>query len=224
MNVNATGSDFLTQLNAARRQEEPQKKEMGKDEFLKLLVAQMSNQNPLEPQENGEFIAQLAQFSSLEGIDNLNKSVNGIVSAYQSSAALEATALVGRQVQVRTDSAWMTQGEMFSGIIEMPVASPEVRVGIYDSAGQLVRNLDLGAMGAGNHDLMWDGRDNRGDPLESGLYTLKAEARFNGQMYQTTTLLGANVNSVTLGGAGSSPILNLAGIGKVALSDVQTIK
>lgn len=222
MDVNATGKNFLTQLSAGR-QEEPQNKEMGKDEFLKLLVVQMNNQNPLEPQENGDFIAQLAQFSSLEGIDNLNKSVNGIVSAYQSSAALEASALVGRQVQVRSDTAWLTQGEMFTGVIEMPVASPDVRVGIYDSAGQLVRNLDLGAKAAGNHDLMWDGRNNRGDPLQSGLYTVKAEARFNGQMYQTSTLLGANVNSVTLGGAGSSPILNLAGIGKVPLSDVQTI-
>jgi flagellar basal-body rod modification protein FlgD len=190
---------------------------------MKLLVAQMNNQNPLEPQDNGEFIAQLAQFSSLEGIDNLNKTVNGMASSFQSSAALEATALVGRQVQVRTDTAWMTEGEMFTGIVEMPVASPSVRVSLYDAAGQLVRNIDMGELKAGNHDMVWDGLNNKGDPLPSGLYTVKAEGSFNGKMYQTSTLLGANVNSVTLGSVGSSPILNLAGIGKVALSDVQTI-
>lgn len=222
MDVNATGQSYLDQLSSTRK-EEPKNNELGKDEFMKLLVAQMNNQNPLEPQDNGEFIAQLAQFSSLEGIDNLNKTVNGMASSFQSSAALEATALVGRQVQVRTDAAWMTEGEMFTGIIEMPVASPDVRVGIYDAAGQLVRNIDMGELKAGNHDMVWDGLNNKGDPLPSGLYTVKAEASFNGEMYQTSTLLGANVNSVTLGSAGSSPVLNLAGIGKVALSDVQTI-
>ncbi|MBU3071150.1 flagellar hook assembly protein FlgD [Aestuariicella sp. G3-2] len=223
MDVNATSSSVLSQLSSSRASEEAKSNELGKDEFLTLLVTQMNNQNPLEPQDNGEFIAQLAQFSSLEGIDNLNDTVDGFVSSYQSSAALEATALVGRQVQVRTDTAWMQEGEAFRGVVELPVSSPEVKVSIYDSAGQLVRNVDLGSQTAGNHDLVWDGLNNDGEALPSGLYTVKAEARFDGEMYQVSTLLGANVNSVTLGSAGSSPTLNLAGLGKVSLDDVQTI-
>ncbi|WP_439134118.1 flagellar hook assembly protein FlgD [Pseudomaricurvus sp.] len=223
MDVNAaTSNSVLGQLSSASS-EEAKSNELGKDEFLTLLVTQMNNQNPLEPQDNGEFIAQLAQFSSLEGIDNLNDTVSGFVSSYQSSAALEATALVGRQVQVRTDTAWMSEGDMFTGVIELPVTSPEVKVSIYDETGQLVRNVDLGSQAAGNHDLIWDGLNNSGEPLPSGLYTVKAEARMDGEMYQVGTLLGANVNSVTLGNDGSSPVLNLAGLGKVSLDDVQTI-
>lgn len=223
MDVNATSNSVLSQLSSSRASEETKSNELGKDEFLTLLVTQMNNQNPLEPQDNGEFIAQLAQFSSLEGIDNLNDTVDGFVSSYQSSAALEATALVGRQVQVRTDTAWMSEGEAFRGVVELPVSSPEVKVSIYDSAGQLVRNVDLGSQTAGNHDLVWDGLNNDGEALPSGLYTVKAEARFDGEMYQVSTLLGANVNSVTLGSGGASPTLNLAGLGKVSLDDVQTI-
>ena len=190
-------------------------RELGKDEFLKLLVTQMNNQNPLEPQDNGEFIAQLAQFSSLEGIDNLNETMGGFVSSYQSNLALEATALVGRQVQVQTDTAWLSEGEPFTGEVQLPVSSSAVTVGIYDQNGQLVRRFDLGSRSAG---------DLRGAAMSSGMYTVKAEAKIDGETQQLPTLLGANVNSVTLGTNGSSTTLNLAGIGKVDLKDVRTIQ
>ena len=79
--------------------------ELGKDQFLELLVAQMNNQDPLSPQENGEFIAQLAQFSTVEGIGNLNTSMESLLSGYQSSQALQASSLVGRTVIVPADQA-----------------------------------------------------------------------------------------------------------------------
>ncbi|MBP7824103.1 MAG: flagellar biosynthesis protein FlgD, partial [Pseudomonas sp.] len=75
-------------------------KELGKNQFLELLVAQLNNQNPLEPQGNGEFIAQLAQFSQVEGIEKLNSSMGSLLSGYQSSQALQASSLVGRKVIV----------------------------------------------------------------------------------------------------------------------------
>lgn len=225
MSVNAASetTSFLSQLQA--RPKEEQSSELGKDEFLKLLVTQMENQNPLEPQDNGEFIAQLAQFSSLEGIDNLNDTMGSFVSNYQSGMALEATALVGRKVQVDTDEAWMQEGEWFTGVVQLPVSSPDVRVSIHNEAGELVRNVNMGSQSADDHDLAWDGLDNEGEQLPSGLYTVKAEAKIDGVMQQLNTLLGANVNSVTLGTiGGGGTTLNLAGIGKVAIEDVRTIQ
>lgn len=225
MTVNATSeaSNYLSQFQT-QPEEETKSNDLGKDEFLKLLVTQMENQNPLEPQDNGEFIAQLAQFSSLEGIDNLNDTMGDFVSNYQSGMALEATALVGRRVQVDTDEAWMQQGELFTGVVQLPVSSPDVRVNIYDEAGQLVRNVHMGSQSAKDHDLMWDGLDNSGEQLPSGMYTVKAEAQIDGKMQQLNTLLGANVNSVTLGTNGGGTTLNLAGIGKVPIEDVKTIQ
>lgn len=223
MEVNNELSTVLAQYS---RTEETQStdKELGKDEFLKLLVTQMENQNPLEPQENGEFIAQLAQFSSLEGIDNLNDTMGGFVSTYQSNLALEATALVGRQVQVQTDTSWMTAGEPFSGVLKLPVSSQSVSAAIYDQSGQLVRTIDLGAQQGGDVELSWDGLDQDGNSLPSGMYTVTASAQIDGKAEQLTTYLGANVNSVTLGTNGGTTTLNLAGIGKVNLSDVETIQ
>ena len=202
----------------------PKTNELGKDEFLKLLVTQMENQNPLEPQDNGAFIAQLAQFSSLEGIDNLNGTMGGFVSSYQSNLALEATALIGRQVQVKTDTAWMQQGEPFTGVVKLPVSSSDVRLSIYDQTGQLVRNVNMGSMSADEHDLLWDGMSDSNEQLPSGLYTVKVEAKIDGKLQQIDTLLGANVNSVTLGTNGGKTILNLAGIGKMNLEDVQAVQ
>lgn len=216
-------NDVLAQFQA---QPEPAAttSELDRDAFLRLLVTQMENQNPLEPQENGAFVAQLAQFSSLEGIENLNDTMTGFVESFNSNQALEASALVGRQVQVRTDNAWMQQGEPFTGVIELPTSSPEVQVSIYNSEGSLIRNISLGSQTGGEVELTWDGLDNSGGSQSSGLYRVEATALIDGENQQLETLLGANVNSVTLGTSSSEMTLNLSGIGKVPISDVRTIQ
>lgn len=218
-----TGASFLDQF---RTQEEtkPASNELGKDEFLKLLVVQLENQNPLEPQDNGEFISQLAQFSSLEGIDNLNDTMTSFVESAQSSQALEASLLVGRQVQVDTDTGFLQEGELFTGAIELPVTSSNVVLSVYDEKGVLLRSANLGSQTAGIVDFGWDGKDNDGNSLPSGTYRIKAEAQIDGKTEELNTLLGANVNSVTLGGAGREMTLNLQGIGPVPMSQVTTIQ
>ncbi len=226
MDVTSTASNYASALEqyATKPEEKTKSNELGKDEFLKLLVTQMENQNPLEPQDNGEFIAQLAQFSSLEGIDNLNDTMGNFVNSYQSSSALGATALVGKQVLIESDSAFLEQGGLIKGVVELPVSSPDVNLKIYDANGQLVRSIALGSQTADDHQLVWDGANNDGDALPTGVYTIEATARINGEQQQLNTLLGANVNSVTLGTNGGGTTLNLAGIGKVALDDVKTIQ
>ena len=114
------------------KQDTTQKKDLGKNEFLELLVAQLNNQNPLEPQENGEFIAQLAQFSQVEGIEKLNTSMGSLLSGYQSSQALQASSLVGRKVIVPTEKAVVDTSETFKGSLVLPVTSSNVYVNVYD--------------------------------------------------------------------------------------------
>jgi flagellar basal-body rod modification protein FlgD len=96
---------------------------LGKDAFLQLLVTQMQNQNPLDPQDNGEFVAQLAQFSSLESMQSLNSSVGTIVNNYQSSQALQASSLVGRSVIAQTDSAVVDTTKGLTGSTSIWAAS-----------------------------------------------------------------------------------------------------
>lgn len=205
------------------KQDTTQKKDLGKNEFLELLVAQLNNQNPLEPQENGEFIAQLAQFSQVEGIEKLNASMGSLLSGYQSSQALQASSLVGRKVIVPTEKAVVDTSETFKGSLVLPVTSSNVYVNVYDSAGKAVSRVNLGQQAAGNVSFMWDGKDSSGNVLPPGTYKFEAQATYADGTKGLYTLLPANVDSVVLGQNGGEMKLNLAGIGSVPLSQVQII-
>lgn len=201
----------------------PKDNTLGKDQFLQLLVAQMNNQNPLDPQTNSEFVAQLAQFSTVEGLDNLNKSVNTILSSTQSSQALQASSLVGRKVIVTTNKAVVDTSETMKGSVNLTGASTNVYVNVLDSKGNAVNRINLGAQSAGQVSFMWDGKDSSGNVAPNGTYTFQAEAAIDGKTVAMSTNLPANVDSVTLGLNGAEMTLNLAGLGSVALSKVKVI-
>lgn len=198
-------------------------KELGKNEFLELLVAQLNNQNPLEPQGNGEFIAQLAQFSTVEGVEKLNSTVGDIMTSFHSSQALQASSLVGRKVVLPSEEAMVDTAETFKGSVLVPQSSSNVYISIYDSEGSLVSRVNLGAQEAGNQSFMWDGKGSDGETLPPGKYKFKAEGSFNGETQGLYTMLPANVDSVTLNPQGGEMLLNLAGLGAVPLSRVQMI-
>ncbi|KAA0975035.1 flagellar hook assembly protein FlgD [Pseudomonas sp. ANT_H12B] len=199
------------------------KKALGKDAFLQLLVTQLKNQNPLEPQDNGEFVAQLAQFSSLEGITTLNDTVSGIAGNYNSSQALQASSLVGRSVVAPGDKAVVDTSKSMTGTVVIPGSVAGATVKITDKDGKAVRTIDLGSQTAGNATFIWDGKDDAGKPVDSGTYTFAATTTIDDQAVSLITNLPATVNSVTISQTGGELMLNLAGLGSIALSKVQTI-
>ncbi|VXC27560.1 flagellar hook assembly protein FlgD [Pseudomonas sp. 8O] len=216
--VNGTSS-VLDQYQL--KQDAPKSNDLGKNEFLNLLVAQLNNQNPLEPQGNGEFIAQLAQFSQVEGIEKLNTSMGSMLSSFQSSQALQASSLVGRKVIVPSEKAVVDTSESFKASTVLPVSSSNVYVNVYDNSGALVTRVNLGEQEAGNVSFIWDGKDSDGNVAPPGTYKFEAQATYGSETKGLYTMLPANVDSVTLGG--SELMLNLAGLGSVPLSQVQVI-
>ena len=200
-----------------------QKKELGKNEFLELLVAQLNNQNPLDPQDNGEFISQLAQFSSLEGIEKLNDSMGNIINSVHSSQALQAATLVGKNVVIPTDTAVVDTTVGLDGHVLVPQSSSNVLINVYDAGGSLVHTINLGAMETGNHTFNWDGTNSNGDLMPSGKYRFEAEGSFDGKSESLYTMLPAQVESVTMSPKGGGILLNLAGLGAVPLSEIQII-
>lgn len=219
--VGGTGS-VLDQYQFGQERE-VKSNDLGKNEFLELLVAQLNNQNPLEPQENGEFIGQLAQFSTVEGVEKLNSSMETILSGYQSSQALQASSLVGRKVIVPSDKAVVDTAETFKASLVLPVSSSNVFVNVYDSAGTVVNRINMGQQESGNVSFMWDGKDSKGNLMPPGTYKFEAQASYPDGTKGLYTMLPANVDSVTLGQNGGELMLNLAGIGSVGLSQVQII-
>ncbi|KRA14551.1 flagellar hook assembly protein FlgD [Pseudomonas sp. Root569] len=198
---------------------------LGKDAFLQLLVTQLKNQNPLSPQDNGAFVAQLAQFSSLEGINTLNDSVNNISSNFSSSQALQASSLVGRSIIIQTDKAMVDTSKSMNGSVEVPSAVGNVSVKITDKDGNVVRTVDMGAQSAGSQSFIWDGKNEKGEIAPAGTYTFNATTKNDkGDAVALATSLPATVTSVTLSKTGGEMLLNLAGgMGSVKLSQIQTI-
>lgn len=220
--INGTSStDVLDQF---RRDESRtgSKQDMGKNEFMELMIAQLNNQNPLEPQENGEFIADLAQFSSLEEMQNLSGTVGDVVGEFRSTQALQASAMVGRSVLAPSDQGMLGVEGGMSGVVNVPSSSSSVRVDILNRSGERVTQLELGESQAGQVPFAWDGNNSRGEKMPPGAYRVVAEGSYPEGTEQLGTLVSANVDSVSLGGR-DGITLNLAGMGSIALSNVQQI-
>ncbi len=196
--------------------------ELGQNAFLELMITQLSNQDPLSPQEGAEFVAQLAQFSSVEGLQNLNTTVSDMAGSFRSSQALQASALVGRSVRVATDTAELAAGQAVLGSAELPLTTNQLQLDVYDPAGQLVSQRNLGAQVAGDVEFAWDGLKTDGTAADPGEYQIRASAMIAGENTELVTHMNANINSVTLG-QGSNVTLNVAGVGQVALDDVKEL-
>lgn len=195
---------------------------LGQDQFLELMVAQLKNQDPLKPMQNGEFLGQLAQFGTVSGIQDLQKSFSGLASSLQSNQALMASSLVGRSVLAPGDSGTLVPGASLRGAVDLPKSAQNVVLDITDSGGQLVRRLELGAQTAGAARFSWDGLNSTGALAPAGIYKLTAQVQGGNERYAVNTLIEARVDSVTLGGT-NGLTLNLSGIGPVNLSDVRQI-
>lgn len=219
--------------NLSIRQKEPETKtnELGQTAFLELMITQLNNQDPLSPQENTEFIAQLAQFSSVEGLERLNGQFESFNNSFMSNQALQASSLVGSAVSVETDTSRLSQGGIVSGTAALPQSTSDMSLRIYDESGSLVTEVSLGSQEAGDVVFRWDGQylELDGELLETsfsegempaGEYRFDVTATQDGEVEQLSTWLSANVNSVTLD-AGGGIVLNLAGIGAVDIGDVK---
>lgn len=197
--------------------------DLGQEEFLELMVAQLNNQDPTKPMENAEFLGQLAQFGTVNGITELQTSVNSLATSLQSNQALQASTMVGRTVSVPTSSINLTAGEAVKGTVSLSANSSQVTLNVRDESGQTVKEMSLGAQSAGDVNFTWDGTDDSGSALPDGEYTFVAEANIDGDQIAMGTQMQARVNSVTLSGT-NGPVLNLAGIGAVSISDVKEIQ
>jgi len=197
---------------------------LGQEQFLELMVAQLNNQDPMNPMESGDFLGQLAQFGTVNGITELQSSFEQLAGSLQSNQALEASTMVGRSVLVPGDSAyWGGQAGGISGAIELTEATGEVILNIQDAAGQSIKHLSLGAQSEGLVQFTWDGLDDAGVSVPSGNYRFSVEAQVNDQNVSFPTLIQGKVESVSLIPGGGEPQLNLSNIGAVNLGHVRQV-
>jgi flagellar basal-body rod modification protein FlgD len=222
MTTNAIDSKLLEGLGLAQRPEA--KKTVGQEQFLELMIAQLRNQDPMKPLQSGEFLTQIAQFTSAAGIAELKNSFQQFSESMYSNQALQASALVGRTVLVPAGGASLAAGGTVGGAIEVTQGTPDLSVSVLDASGQLVRRVSLGAQAASLVPFSWDGFKDDGSAAAPGFYQIKAEARSAGQAIAQTTLVASRVDSVTLGRLGGGIRLNVNGLGAVDFAEVRQIQ
>lgn len=202
---------------------EPETQSVGQTEFLELMLAQFENQDPFEPMENGEFLSQLAEFSTASGIEELQGAFSDFSSNIYSDQALQASSLVGRNVLVTSELVRTNGGEPITGAVEIENASGSVSVDVIDSTGQLVRTIDLGVRQPGNSGFTWDGMDAEGSPAGAGIYQFNARIQRADQVESVSTMVLTSVESVTLSRNGSGVTINSSALGTFSFSDVRQI-
>ncbi len=226
---NTTSIDQLS--IAAKNPVKKKSNELGQDAFLELMITQMKNQDPLSPQSNADFVAQLAQFSSVQGLEKLNTNFNSFTSGFQSNQALQASSLVGRSVSIESTTSILDDKGIISGSVNLPAATSDLNINIYHSNGALAAKIPVGAASQGDTNFRFDGQNlevngklldwtSGATALPPDTYSFAVFATQDGKQQQLTTNLSANVNSVTVGADGNM-ILNLAGVGAIDISKVK---
>jgi flagellar basal-body rod modification protein FlgD len=190
------------------------------DRFLALLVAQMKNQDPLNPMDNAQVTSQMAQLSTVSGINQLNATVQALSASMASAQSLQAASMIGHAALVPGKEIDLLKGQS-DAAVELTQPADKVTVTISDAKGNVVRTLQLGAQDAGVVNFKWDGTDNTGAAMADGSYKFSATAVLGGKSSSPTTLSYGLVSGVSLTSNGA--LLNMGSLGEVGLDAVRQI-
>jgi flagellar basal-body rod modification protein FlgD len=225
-NVNGVGSNnnIYDQINQKNQAQSTALDTQSEDSqmFMKLLIAQLQNQDPSNPADPADFMQQISTLSNVESIQNLSKTMENMSSSLLSSqAALQASSMVGQRAYVNTDIAQLTQeGGYVDGLVSLDTSASDVRVSIYDAGGTMIDQVSMGSQPPGDHNFVWQA----GEGVPPGNYRIVAEAPTGaeGNYEAVATYMGFNINSVTLGQNGIGMKVNTA-IGSIDMSEVKQL-
>ena len=190
------------------------------EDFFALLTEQLANQDPTKPVENDQLVAQMTSFTTADGISQLNEQFTSFASSMNSNQALQASGLIGQDVLVAGDTGYKAQGQGISGIVVNEQTAQDMSINIYNASGEIVKSIDAGTQAAGNIEFAWDGKDQNGNDLPAGNYSVKAEGKVFGEGVALPTAINRHVDSVSLSGGANGVVLNLDGDVSILLDDV----
>lgn len=196
-------------------------KTISKDEFLKLFTLQLKYQNPLNPMDNAEFTAQLAQFSSLEQLTNINSQFKNLLLYQNSLQNTLAANLIGKEVGISGDEIHL-RGSAEAGFV-INSDAPAAKISIYDLNGRLVREDSMANLRAGYNSYSWDGRDLAGDRMPDGNYRMEVEATdLQGKKMNAETMTYGNVTGIRFVNNTTRLVINNSR--DITMSDIYEIK
>ena len=197
--------------------------QMGQQQFLTLFTAQLKMQNPLDPVKNEAFVAQLAQFSSLEANISMKQSLDTMVTAMGSDRVMASASLIGKSVAVPDAAVQVTNGVGGQGVIPLPTGAAGLQVNVTDASGNVVRELIYPAQPVGDFSVNWDGTDGAGNVVPDGSYRFSAAGVVGGQTVGLSVNAVAKVMAVRTNSADNSLLLEFEGGKTLPLAEVNRI-
>ena len=196
---------------------------LGRDAFLQLFTAQLKNQNPLDPMENEAFVAQLAQFSSVEGIKGMQASLETLVGNLREQSLLSGSTLVGKRVAVAGGFGQGGGSRPTETLVSVQEGADMLTMSVYNKEGELVFRQNVGELEPGEHRFAWSGQDSDGNQLPVETYQITASAIKDGRMQIAPVSILETVSSVSWNPNGQQLDLQLLGGDMVSLAEIQTI-
>ena len=188
------------------------------DQFLKLLITQLKNQDPLNPMDSAQMTTQMAQISSLQGIEKLNATLESLAANLTGNQAVQAAALVGHDVMAPGNALQLASGHAV-GAVQLSQAVDQLKVTLSDASGRVMHSVDLGAQAQGIVQIDWDGTTDSGAAAADGRYQFSVAATAQGKAVTADTLLVGRVQAVMSGSNGTN--LDLGALGNVSLAQVK---
>jgi flagellar basal-body rod modification protein FlgD len=194
---------------------------MGKEDFLNLLIAQLQNQDPLNPTDATEFTAQLAQFSSLEQLSNINENLETLQTYEGKQNNALAVSYIGKVIESEGNTVLMSNGEAETLRFELEGPAAKAYVGVYDSGGNLIKTLSMSSVSSGAHQVSWDGTDSNGNQVTDGSYSFQVTALDSDyQQVAATTYSSSRITAVNFK---DGQTYLVAGDEEIALGDVTRV-
>jgi flagellar basal-body rod modification protein FlgD len=191
------------------------------DRFLKLLVTQLNNQDPLNPLDNAQLTSQLAQMSTVSGIEQLNTTVQALLDQSGAGQALQAASMIGHAVLAPGSDMSGGGGSPSAFAVDLPSSAGSVKVSVVDAAGNTVRTIDMGTLPQGLHSAVWDGANDAGQAMPAGVYSIQVAATNGATSVAAQSLVYSQVGSVTQANGGVT--LDLDSGRSISLADVRKI-
>lgn len=196
--------------------------DLNQSAFLELMTTQLMNQNPTKPMENGDFLGQMAQFSTVSGIEDLNTSIASLVNTSKQSQLLEASSVVGKQVLLQSGSFENNDASSIEGEVSLSSSAQKLEVKVFNEANAVVRTIGIPNATTGQHNFTWDGKDDNGNSIKAGNYRFVAEATRNEQTNVASVQVYDTVDSVQF--ANNEIILSTKHQGDIRFNQVSQIK
>jgi len=220
MTVTSTGNSYLDSLTSSQPAGSSSSNQtIGQEGFLKLLTTQLKTQDPTEPTDNTQMVQQMATFSQVAGITEMNQSLKSMLASVTSSRFGDASGWIGRAALISGNVATQAANGAYAGQITLPDDAKNVTLNLVNSAGQTVYTKDLGAKDAGNVSWSWDGKDASGNATTDGaLQVVITGATTAGKALNPTNATWNEIQSVQSPATGTTKLIT--GLGSVDPADV----